>query len=71
LDKEEVIPLFPDDFMFELTKKEQDSLRSQFVTLKKGATFEVPTVCLPRTRRRHVYPVKCRAYLTGALVRPQ
>ena len=27
---------FPDDFMFELTKKEQDSLRSQFVTLKRG-----------------------------------
>jgi hypothetical protein len=26
------IERFPDDFMFELTKKEQDSLRSQFVT---------------------------------------
>ncbi|NDV96572.1 ORF6N domain-containing protein [Dysgonomonas sp. 521] len=28
------IERFPDDFMFELTKKEFDSLRSQFVTLK-------------------------------------
>ncbi len=28
-----------DDFMFELTKKEQDSLRSQFVTLKRGDTI--------------------------------
>ncbi|MGA2297410.1 MAG: ORF6N domain-containing protein [FCB group bacterium] len=27
---------FPNDFMFELTKKEYDSLRSQFVTLKRG-----------------------------------
>lgn len=27
---------FPEDFMFELSKKESDSLRSQFVTLKKG-----------------------------------
>ena len=25
---------FPDDFMFELTKEEEDSLRSQIVTLK-------------------------------------
>ena len=27
---------FPDDFMFELTKEEADSLRSQSVTLKRG-----------------------------------
>jgi hypothetical protein len=27
---------FPEDFMFELTKGENDSLRSQFVTLKRG-----------------------------------
>ena len=27
---------FPEDFMFELTKAEYDSLRSQFVTLKRG-----------------------------------
>jgi hypothetical protein len=27
---------FPGDFMFELTKAESDSLRSQFVTLKRG-----------------------------------
>jgi phage regulator Rha-like protein len=27
---------FPEDFMFQLTKEENDSLRSQFVTLKRG-----------------------------------
>lgn len=27
---------FPDDFMFELTKEEYNSLRSQFATLKRG-----------------------------------
>ncbi len=27
---------FPDDFMFELTKEEYDSLRCQFGTLKRG-----------------------------------
>jgi len=27
---------FPDDFMFQLTKEENDSLRSQFVILEKG-----------------------------------
>lgn len=30
------IKRFPDDFMFQLNKEEFDSLRSQFVTLKKG-----------------------------------
>ena len=30
------IERFPDDFMFQLTKEEYDSLRSQFVTLKRG-----------------------------------
>ncbi len=30
------IKRFPDDFMFELTKAEYDSLRSQFATLKKS-----------------------------------
>ncbi|WP_317898235.1 ORF6N domain-containing protein [Aurantibacillus circumpalustris] len=30
------IDRFPEDFMFELTKEESDSLRSQFVTLKRG-----------------------------------
>ena len=28
---------FPSDFMFQLTRKEYDSLRLQFVTLKRGA----------------------------------
>ena len=31
------IKRFPEDFMFELTKEEVNSLRSQFVTLKRGA----------------------------------
>ncbi|NCU32075.1 MAG: ORF6N domain-containing protein [Candidatus Moranbacteria bacterium] len=30
------ISRFPEDFMFELTKEEYDSLRSQFGTLKRG-----------------------------------
>ncbi len=30
------IDRFPEDFMFELTKEEFDSLRSQFGTLKRG-----------------------------------
>lgn len=30
------IDRFPKDFMLQLSKKEYDSLRSQFVTLKKG-----------------------------------
>lgn len=30
------ISRFPEDFMFELTELESDSLRSQIVTLKKG-----------------------------------
>jgi hypothetical protein len=30
------IERFPEDFMFELSKNEYDSLRSQFVTLKNG-----------------------------------
>jgi hypothetical protein len=30
------IKRFPDDFMFQLTKEEYESLRSQFVTLKSG-----------------------------------
>jgi len=30
------IDSFPQDFMFQLTKEEDDSLRSQFVTLKRG-----------------------------------
>ena len=31
------IERFPEDFMFEITKEEYDSLRSQFGTLKRGA----------------------------------
>lgn len=30
------IDRFPEDFMLQLSKEEYDSLRSQFVTLKKG-----------------------------------
>lgn len=36
------IDRFPGDFMFELTKKELDSLRSQFVTLKRGQHTKYP-----------------------------
>ena len=36
------IDRFPDDFMFELTKKEQDSLRSQTVILKRGQHSKYP-----------------------------
>ena len=36
------IDRFPDDFMIELTKKEQDSLRSQTVTLKRGQHTKYP-----------------------------
>ncbi|MEJ2171102.1 MAG: ORF6N domain-containing protein [Desulfobacterales bacterium] len=36
------IDRFPDDFMFELTKKEQDSLRSQIVILKRGQHSKYP-----------------------------
>jgi len=36
------IARFPDDFMFELTKKEQDSLRSQIVILKRGQHSKYP-----------------------------
>ena len=32
---------FPEDFMFELTKIEYDSSRSQFVTLKNGRGFNL------------------------------
>ncbi len=37
------IKRFPSDFMFELTKEENLSLRSQNVTLKRGGT---PSTCL-------------------------
>ncbi|WP_316838572.1 ORF6N domain-containing protein [Pedobacter gandavensis] len=30
---------FPDDFMFEITRKELESLRSQFVTSKKNKPY--------------------------------
>jgi hypothetical protein len=30
------ISRFPEDFMFELTQKENEALRSQFATLKRG-----------------------------------
>ena len=36
------IDRFPNDFMFELNKKEHDSLRSQFVTLKRGQHSKYP-----------------------------
>ena len=36
------IARFPDDFMFELTKSEFDSLRTQFATSKRGGTRYMP-----------------------------
>ncbi|MFZ4477336.1 MAG: ORF6N domain-containing protein, partial [Saprospiraceae bacterium] len=36
------IDRFPEDFMFELTKAEFDTLRSQNVTSKKGGTRYLP-----------------------------
>jgi len=36
------IDRFPDDFMIEFTEKEQDSLRSQIVILKKGQHSKNP-----------------------------
>ena len=36
------IKRFPDDFMFQLSKLEWDSLRSQFVTSKRGGTRYMP-----------------------------
>ena len=33
---------FPEDFMFQLTKEEHDSLRSQFGTLKRGQHSKYP-----------------------------
>ena len=35
---------FPEDFMFQLTKEEYRSLRSQFGTLKKGAHSKYPPI---------------------------
>ncbi|WP_317126017.1 ORF6N domain-containing protein [Pedobacter sp. KBW06] len=34
------ITRFPEDFMFEMTKEELDSLRSQFVTSKEGLELQ-------------------------------
>ncbi|CAN5163679.1 ORF6N domain-containing protein [soil metagenome] len=36
------ISRFPEDFMFQLTKEENDSLRSQFGTLKRGQHSKYP-----------------------------
>ncbi|NOQ74906.1 MAG: ORF6N domain-containing protein [Crocinitomix sp.] len=36
------ITRFPDDFMFELTKEEHETLRSQFGTLKQGGHSKYP-----------------------------
>ncbi len=36
------IDRFPEDFMFQLTKEEYSSLRSQFVTLKRGQHSKYP-----------------------------
>ncbi len=42
------IQRFPADFMFQLTKEEVDSLRSQIVT--ERAAFKISSLCLHRAR---------------------
>ena len=37
---------FPSDLMFQLNKKEADSLRSQIVTLKRAGRVSIENVCL-------------------------
>jgi len=38
---------FPEDFMFQLTAEESDSLRSHFVTLKTGrGRHQISSICL-------------------------
>ena len=44
---------FPVDFMFQLTKEEYQSLRSQFGTLKRGAHSKYPPHGLHRARCCH------------------
>jgi hypothetical protein len=53
------ISRFPDDFMFELSKIEYDSLRSQIVTIKewKRSTSKIFTFSFYRTRC--TYALKC------------
>jgi hypothetical protein len=43
---------FPQDFMFQLTAEESDSLRSRFVTLKEKpwSAPKISPVCIHRTR---------------------
>lgn len=38
------IKRFPNDFMFQLTKEEEESLRSQFVTLNNSSRFQIGTL---------------------------
>ena len=47
---------FPEDFMFRLTK-EEESLRSQIVTLKngRGTSPKISALCLYRTGRSHAF----------------
>jgi hypothetical protein len=46
------IDRFPDDFMFELTRKEQDSLRSQSVILKRGQHSKYPPFAFTKKENR-------------------
>jgi hypothetical protein len=69
---------FPSDFMFRLSQEEQESLRSQFVTLKRGQHFDrirfVPLAsqCLRQFRHKSGCPLfgldvpKAHAVDTGA-----
>ena len=51
---------FPEDFMFQLTRKENDSVlrsRSQNVTLKRGQNIKYLPYALPNTARS--WPLTC------------
>src|ERR1700759_4149820 len=47
------IKRFPEDFMFQVTQEEWDSLRSQFVTLDKTDPLRSQIVTLDTTRGKH------------------
>lgn len=48
---------FPEDFMFQLTRGEWESLRSQIVILEsgRGKYPKYPPFCIYRTRSRHAF----------------
>jgi len=49
------IDRLPQDFIFELSPNEFDSLRSQIATLKTGRGHKVHAFCIDRTRCRYAF----------------